>query len=131
MVGGDTRHDDVRLMMMIMMMIHLDQTLAAYIKLPAKQTTTGITRRNHGGPLLPAWLRIMFMSKTRGNSVARGLEGRVCKLSLGVYESTEVLYEAVALPSSWAGGGSEQQLVLQTARISWKRAGRRGEGRRW
>jgi hypothetical protein len=32
MVRGDTRHDDVLLMMMAIMMIHLDQTLAAYIK---------------------------------------------------------------------------------------------------
>lgn len=32
------------------------------------------------------------------------------------------------LPSSWAGGGSEQQLVLQAARISWKHAAQRREG---
>lgn len=32
MVRGDTRHDNVLLMMMAIMMIHLDQTLAAYIK---------------------------------------------------------------------------------------------------
>lgn len=44
-----------------------------------------------------------------------------------MWESTDT-HEAVALPSSWAGGGSEQQLVLQMARIGWKRAGRRGEG---
>lgn len=67
----------------------------------------------------------MFMSKTRGQLCS----ARVGKAGMqAIWESTEALYEAVALPSSWAGCGSEQQLVLQTARISWKQAGRRGEG---
>jgi len=71
----------------------------------------------------------MFMSKTRGQLCSARVERAGMQ---AIWESTtevlKALYEAVALPSSWAGGGSEQQLVLQTARISWKQAGRRGEG---
>jgi hypothetical protein len=42
------------------------------------ETTTTITLRNHGGSLLP---RLYECLKREGNSVARRLEGRVCKLS--------------------------------------------------